>query len=69
MYDYRNVYFGDLCTQIKATLVASVFDILLGVAQLTIASFGVAEDMNCYGYYPYYNCNSWVGPNINSLNS
>lgn len=39
--------------QIIATLYFSVSNILIGVAQITVASLGLTEDLYCYNY-PYY---------------
>jgi hypothetical protein len=52
---------------ITGTLVFSVFDIIIGVAMITIASFGVSEDIYCSSYYN--NCSSWWGAAVaaNSL--
>ena len=58
--------------QITATLVFSVFDFLLGIAELTIAAIGLAEDLYCNYYSSYYNnCTDWVIIiiSIRSLNS
>ena len=61
IYYYRNVCLGVVCMQITATLVFSVFDFILGIAELTISAIGLSNDLYCQDYPPYDNyCSDWV---------
>ena len=49
-----------VCMQIIATLYFSVSDILMGVAQVILASVGLTEDVECYNYIYYDYCDDPV---------